>query len=296
MDKSYQKLAESIENAYSIDTLKQSNEAAQQNLQQQIDAYERMIALEKDKKKTDEDKIKDWEQSIDDLQEQQQQLEQDLTTSLGGIGDEADIKSAAEDFVDAWLNAYTEVGDGLSGLQDNFDEFIQNAVKKQLLTQLSSQFIDPILESFNKMFDESSLGGTDLTGAELDAFRELYEKYSELFDERAKAYLEALGIESGTGGETSELSGLSKGIQSVTEETAQALEALLNSMRFFVADSNTQLKSIYAALTSQDALQNPILSEMKMQTALMQSLNNMFSSVIKSGHPTLGGSFIKVSM
>lgn len=296
LDKSYQKLAESIENAYSIDTLKQSNEAAQQNLQQQIDAYERMIALEKDKKKTDEDKIKDWEQSIEDLQEQQQQLEQDLTTSLGGIGDEADIKSAAEDFVDAWLNAYTEVGDGLSGLQDNFDEFIQNAVKKQLLTQLSSQFIDPILDSFNKMFDESSLGGTDLTGAELDAFRELYEKYSELFDERAKAYLEALGIEPGTGGETAELSGLSKGIQSVTEETAQALEALLNSMRFFVADSNTQLKSIYAALTSQDALQNPILSEMKMQTALMQSLNNMFSSVIKSGHPTLGGSFIKVSI
>lgn len=296
LDKSYHKLAESIENAYSIDTLKQSNEAAQQNLQQQIDAYERMIALEKDKKKTDEDKIKDWEQSIEDLQEQQQQLEHDLTTSLGGIGDEADIKSAAEDFVDAWLNAYTEVGDGLSGLQDNFDEFIQNAVKKQLLTQLSSQFIDPILESFNKMFDESSLGGTDLTGAELDAFRELYEKYSELFDERAKAYLEALGIEPGTGGETAELSGLSKGIQSVTEETAQALEALLNSMRFFVADSNTQLKSIYAALTSQDALQNPILSEMKMQTALMQSLNNMFSSVIKSGHPTLGGSFIKVSM
>lgn len=296
LDKSYQKLAESIENAYSIDTLKQSNEAAQQNLQQQIDAYERMIALEKDKKKTDEDKIKDWEQSIEDLQEQQQQLEQDLTTSLGGIGDEADIKSAAEDFVDAWLNAYTEVGDGLSGLQDNFDEFIQNAVKKQLLTQLSSQFIDPILESFNKMFDESSLGGTDLTGAELDAFRELYERYSELFDERAKAYLDALGIEPGTGGETAELSGLSKGIQSVTEETAQALEALLNSMRFFVADSNTQLKSIYAALTSQDALQNPILSEMKMQTALMQSLNNMFSSVIKSGHPTLGGSFIKVSM
>lgn len=296
LDKSYQKLAESIENAYSIDKLKQSNEAAQQNLQQQIDAYERMIALEKDKKKTDEDKIKDWEQSIEDLQEQQQQLEHDLTTSLGGIGDEADIKSAAEDFVDAWLNAYTEVGDGLSGLQDNFDEFIQNAVKKQLLTQLSSQFIDPILDSFNKMFDESSLGGTDLTGAELDAFRELYEKYSELFNERAKAYLEALGIEPGTGGETAELSGLSKGIQSVTEETAQALEALLNSMRFFVADSNTQLKSIYAALTSQDALQNPILSEMKMQTALMQSLNNMFSSVIKSGHPTLGGSFIKVSI
>lgn len=296
LDKSYQKLAESIENAYSIDTLKQSNEAAQQNLQQQIDAYERMIALEKDKKKTDEDKIKDWEQSIEDLQEQQQQLEQDLTTSLGGIGDEADIKSAAEDFVDAWLNAYTEVGDGLSGLQDNFDEFMQNAVKKQLLTQLSSQFIDPILESFNKMFDESSLGGTDLTGVELDAFRELYEKYSELFDERAKAYLEALGIEPGTGGETAELSGLSKGIQSVTEETAQALEALLNSMRFFVSDSNTQLKSIYAALTSQDALQNPILSEMKIQTALMQSMNNMFSSVIKSGHPTLGGSFIKVSM
>ena len=296
LDKSYQKLAESIENAYSFDSLTQSNEAAQQNLQQQIDAYERMIALEEDKKKTDSDKIKEWQDAISDLQEQQQQLEQNMVTAVGGIGDESDIKSAAEDFVDAWLTAYTEVGDGLSGLQDNFDEFIQNAAKKQLLTQLSDQFITPILESFNKMFGADSLGGEKLTGEELDAFRKLYEEYSEIFDERAKAYLEALGIEPGTDGTTEELSGLSKGIQSITEETAQALEALLNSMRFFVADSNTQLKSIYASLTSQDALQNPILAEMKAQTALIQSINNLFGSVIKSGHPKYGGSFIKVSM
>lgn len=296
LDKSCQKLAESIENAYSFDSLTQSNEAAQQNLQQQIDAYERMIALEEDKKKTDSDKIKEWQDAISDLQEQQQQLEQDMITAVGGIGDESDIKSAAEDFVDAWLTAYTEVGDGLSGLQDNFDEFIQNAAKKQLLAQLSDQFITPILESFNKMFGADSLGGENLTGEELDAFRKLYEEYSEMFDERAKAYLEALGIEPGTDGTTEELSGLSKGIQSITEETAQALEALLNSMRFFVADSNTQLKSIYASLTSQDALQNPILAEMKTQTALIQSINNLFGSVIKSGHPKYGGSFIKVSM
>lgn len=296
LDKSYQKLAESIENAYSFDALTQSNEAAQENLQQQIDAYERMIALEEDKKKTDSDKIKEWQDAISDLEEQQQQLEQDMVTAVGGIGDESDIKSAAEDFVDAWLTAYTEVGDGLSGLQDNFDEFIQNAAKKQLLAQLSDQYVTPILESFNKMFGADSLGGENLTGEELDAFRKLYESYSEMFDERAKAYLEALGIEPGTDGTTEELSGLSKGIQSITEETAQALEALLNSMRFFVADSNTQLKSIYASLTSQDALQNPILAEMKTQTALIQSINNLFGSVIKSGHPKYGGSFIKVSM
>lgn len=146
------------------------------------------------------------------------------------------------------------------------------------------------------MFGEDSLGGENLTGEELDAFRKLYENYSELFDERAKAYMEALGIEPGTGGTTEELSGLSKGIQSITEETAQALEALLNSMRFFVSDSNTQLRNIYASLTSQDALQNPILAEMKIQTALIQSINTLFGSVIKSGHPKYGGAFIKVSM
>lgn len=296
LDKSYQKLAGSIENAYSFDALEQSNEAAQQNIQQQIDAYERMIALEEDKKKTDEDKIKEWQDAISELEEEQKQLEQDMITAVGGLGDESDIKSAAEDFVDAWLTAYTEVGDGLSGLQDNFDEFIQNAAKKQLLAQLSDQYVTPILESFNKMFGKDSLAGENLTGEELDAFRKLYETYSAMFDERAKAYMEALGIEPGTDGTTEELSGLSKGIQSVTEETAQALEALLNSMRFFVSDSNTQLKSIYAALTSQDALQNPILAEMKTQTALIQSINSLFGSVIKSGHPKYGGSFIKVSM
>ena len=39
------------------------------------------------------------------------------------------------------------------------------------------------------------------------------------------------------------LSALQKGIQGVTEETAQVIEALLNSMRFYVADSNSELKN-----------------------------------------------------
>jgi hypothetical protein len=39
------------------------------------------------------------------------------------------------------------------------------------------------------------------------------------------------------------LSALQKGVTNITEQTAEVIEALLNSMRFYVADSNTELKN-----------------------------------------------------
>lgn len=312
LDKAYQNLKESIEAAFSISTLESSTRKVQENLQAQIESYERMIALENDKKKTDEDKIKEWGNTVDDLRAEQEKLNEDFLNEVGGFGSEIDFKNQAQAFADAWYEAFMETGDGISGLRDTFDEMLDNILKKQIMLKATDAFLKPLLDQVNSVFESANFGnylesikngtdsafdGANLTLEELEAIRDKAQEVFPEMNEFLKQLMESLNISpEKQEGETAELSGLSKGIQSVTEETAQALESLLNSMRFFVADSNTQLKSIYAALTSQDALQNPILSEMKMQTALMQSLNNMFSSVIKSGHPTLGGSFIKVSM
>ena len=312
LDKAYQNLKESIEEAYSISSFEKATRQAQENLTKQIESYERMIALEMDKKKIDEDKIKDWENTIEDLKKEQEELYRDFINDLGGIGSEEDVKSKAQEFADAWYDAFMETGDGISGLEETFDDMLDNILKKQIMLKATDAFLKPLFDQVNAVFESDSFGnyldsikngtesafdGANLTIEELEAIRDKAEEVFPEMNEFLKQLMGSLNISPDQeSAEAAELSGLSKGIQSITEETAQALEALLNSMRFFVADSNTQLKSIYASLTSQDALQNPILAEMKTQTALIQSINNLFGSVIKSGHPKYGGSFIKVSM
>lgn len=291
LQQSYEKLEQAINDAYSSTSIKVANDMALASINQQIAAYEKMIAAESDKKKTDQDRIDEWKQNIEDLKEQQQQLQEDFVEQLGGFGSESAYKSAAEEFANAWYDAFLETGEGLSGLEESFDDFMNNVVQKQLLMRGTEKILEPFL----KMID-NAVADTILSKEEYDEItKEFDENVKEKLDELYKMIVGQYGIEGGQG-ETGELSGLSKGIQGITEQTAQALEALLSSMRFFVADSNTQLKSLLASLTSQDAIQNPILAELKLQTKLVSSINSMFASVIVSAGHANGGKSLKVTL
>lgn len=54
--------------------------------------------------------------------------------------------SAADAFVDAWLEAFQETGDGLKGLEDNFNEMLLNLVKRQAAMTL----VAPLIENMQK--------------------------------------------------------------------------------------------------------------------------------------------------
>lgn len=84
------------------------------------------------------------------------------------------------------------------------------------------------------------------------------------------------------GGDGSDsLSGLSKSIQGVTEDTAQALEALLNSMRYFTSDSNAVLHNIYNWLVNPPT-ESPLIQELRIQSNYLSSINSLLNSVSKN--------------
>lgn len=307
LQKAYEKLEEAIDNAYSIDTLEESNRLAQENIEQTIAHYEQMIAAEKDKKKVDEKDIKEWEDAIEDLREEQEKLKEDYLTSLGGFGSEADIKSAAQQFADAWYEAFKETGDGLIGLEENFDELLDNILKKQIMLKATDAFLKPLFEQINAIFSSADFGsyiesiingttssfdGANITLEELQAVQDLADKVFPEMNEYLKDLMESLGVEWGTESKDT-MSGLQKGIQGVTEETAQALEALLNSMRYFVSDSNLQLRNILTTLTA-PAPENPYLLELKAQTEQLRLMNSLWSSLSKMS--TGNGRVLKVQI
>lgn len=279
LQKKYEDLEKSIESAYSSSTYDQAQDDAIANLEAQNKALERAQAAERDKKKTDQDRIDEWEQQKLDNLEKIAELERQAIEAYGGFGSDDNIKSAAEDFVSAWLDAFNETGDGLDGLMDKMDEWIENALQKQLMMKLSDRFIKPLLTQFDEMFSEQSAGGREMTEAELEAWRKMYKDSVEGFNREAKATAEALGITPSS--KESELSGLQRGIEGVTETTAQALEALLNSMRYYVSDSNNLLRQFYMSFISADETMNPMLYELKQHTTLLNAIHSLLNSTTK---------------
>lgn len=289
LQKAYQRLGDAIENAYTIDTLNMSTENAQRNIQDQIKSYQNMIAAEEDKKDTDWDRIDEWKEAIIDLQEQADQLRSQKLNELGGFGSGADMKSAAEEFASAWLEAYKETGDGLTALEDKWDEYINNIIMKQLALRGIEKFLQPVMELINKSLEKDSYFSTD----EQAKINEAIEKTKGQLNEFWKGLAEMFQIPI-TGGEDNG-STLNKGIQGVTEETANVIEAYLNSMRYFVADTNMVINNFFAAFTSLDPLQNPMYSELANQTKLLRSIDDRLASVITySGDHPNGGASIKV--
>lgn len=288
LQKAYQRLGNAIENAYTIDTLNMSTENAQRNIQDQIKSYQNMIAAEEDKKDTDWDRIDEWKEAIIDLQEQADQLRSQKLNELGGFGSGADMKSAAEEFASAWLEAYKETGDGLTALEDKWDEYINNVIMKQLALRGIEKFLEPIMKNLDNMIGSDSY----LSNDELEALQKQIDETMPALNEYFKTIAENFGVPI-TGGEDNG-STLNQGITGVTEETANVIEAYLNSMRYFVADTNMVINNFFAAFTSLDPLLNPMYSELNNQTKLLRSIDERLASVITySGDHPNGGAALK---
>lgn len=290
LTRAYEHLSRNIENAYTIDTLNASYENAQRNLEQQIESTQRMIAAEQDKKKKDDERIKEWQDELIKYEEQLEDLRNKKVKDLGGFGSGADMKSAAEEFTSAWMEAYMETGDGLDALNEKWDEFIQNIIVKQLALRGISKFLEPIMKQIDAAIGNDSYLSTD----ELAKIKENIEKLNPAMNDFLKDMMEGFGdLLPKPGSNNTELSGLSSSIQGVTEDTADIIAGYLNSIRFFVADSNMQLQTI-ALFFSADPAQNPMYSEMMAQTRLLRSIDDRLASVITSaGNHPLSGFAIK---
>lgn len=290
LEAEYDNLSDAISNAFSGFQLGTNTQEAIQNLEKQNEQYRAMIENEKEKKKSDKDQIADWEQTIEDNLKKAEELRQQYFTELGGLGSGSDVKDAAEGFVDAWADAFGETSNGISGLKKQFNDFMKNIVKKQAYMKIADHWINKFGDMINASFDEYGQVNYEKLQQAMKWFTEEAMPQMDTALEDMNAYWERLGIN--WTGTTSSLSGLAAGIQGVTEETAQILEALLNSMRYYVADTNEQLRQIFVTMTNPNE-ENPFLKELKNQTKYLASIDKRLDSVI-SATKRASGSHINV--
>lgn len=301
----YEKLKKSMDDAFDTQKLYEYNQKSVDALKKQQKAYQAMINAERGRKKPDEGKIQEWEQQIDDLNTTIQELGESMTEALGGFGSQSNYKSAAEAFSEAWVDAFNEGSDALEALNNKFDEYFNTMLTKQLMNRATSKYIQPILEAFDKAVSEGSEGGNnglDVTKKELEGIKELKDKNLALFNEYAKNLMDVLNVKPAG---SSNISALQQGIQSVTESTAQALESILNSLRYYVATQQADIRIIRDTLLeklgnsisaiTQDTSSSPVLIELRLQTTILTDIRDTLTSCVKGGHKQ-GRNGIKVFM
>lgn len=301
----YNDLKEAMDEAFDISMLAKYNNEMVKSLKTQNAHLEAMIKAESSKKKKDKDKIAEYQKQIKENEKAIKEAEESLTEQLGGFGSKSNYKSAAEAFAQAWVDAFGEGSDALDALNNKFNEYVKNLIVKQATTRLVGKMIEPILKAVDEAVSEGSEGGNnglEVTKSELQKIIDMWGQVGPVLDENLKNLMDAMGYKPGL---NSNLSALQQGIQAVTENTAQALESLLNSMRYYLATQQADVRIIRDTLIErlgvsvgavlQDANNNPVLVELRLQTILLTDIRDTLSSCVKSGH-SQGNKGIKVFM
>lgn len=340
LEREYDKLKESIDNVWDITKLQEYGNELDENINKQIVSLNAMIAAERDKKDTDWDKINEWQEQIEDLRDTLADSANDMIAELGGVGSDENFKTLAENFASAWLEAFQETGDGLSGLQESFDDFMENYVKQQILLRLSDKFLKPMFDEFDSLIatrtdmeqedqeryfelqaqitrlrnaannsviksvaKKAKAAADEIENSEeykrlqkaytdflkpndinTEAIKDWSDKMKEVFGEYNEAAEEIFNQIGWKPGGKANLSALTQSIQGITETTAEALEALLNSIRFFVNQQTIDITAIRNLLDARYSLEsqaetNPMLIELKAQTGYLEIISDRIDRV-----------------
>lgn len=301
----YSELKDAMDNAFDIERLAQYNDEMVKNLKTQNANLESMIKAEQDKKKTDNDKIEEYRKQIEANNKAIEEAEQSLTEQLGGFGTKANYKSAAEEFAKTWVDAYNEGSDALEALNDKFDEYIQNLIVKQATQRIVGKMVEPLLKKIDNAVEQGGEGennGLDLVKAELDDIMTTGKDKLKGVSDMLKSFVDGLGYKPKG---SSNISALQQGIQSVTESTAQALESILNSCRWYIAQQQQDVRAIRTLLEERlgnvvsqaisGGSSNQMITLMEQQSGYLRQICDNWASVMNTGH-SKGGRGLKVFM
>ena len=220
LEKSYKRLEKAMEDSFGSDYIYNYQEQMK-NLQAQADAYQKMADAERSKgRKADDDKIKEYEDNMDDMKHQ-------LSEFFSGT----DLTSAAEDFAKSWIDAYREFSSTTSAMKEKFKEMIDNMVVKSLAGQVMQNILKPVFDAI----DEYSKDGA-LTEKEIANIAAMSVAKTEEINTAMTALMERLtaaGVNIRATG--SSLSGISKDIAGASEESINALASGINTQNFYMS-------------------------------------------------------------
>ena len=251
-------------NYYSEQTRKKAQEALREDsyydaqlaaLMAQRDEIQKQMQLEDEKKKTDKGKMEDYEKEIRELGVAIDEFAKDFADALYGIN----FKDWANQLTEAVVDAWSKGEDAAAAYANKVTELLRQVG----VSAISQQFLQPLIEEQTKGFiQQFEKDNGKLTEFSMQYLANIYNG-AEKAVEYTEAYLEGLkkmGIDLSESSKDAS-SGLYKGTQSVTEDTANLLGSYLNSIRH---DSSVQ-RNLIEQLVSVDVPQMSIIAQAQLQ-------------------------------
>lgn len=202
-----------------------------QMMKEQLEELEKQKKAEEGKKKVDKAAVKDYEDQIDELTVKIQEFGIEMAKEIYGI----DLNSWAEQLGDALVDAFAAGEDAAEAFDNTVSDIMRSLVGKMLTQDLIAPMFDDVRDYLfgeNGVYSKGATGG-DFEMSEEDAIG-LAEKLAGMkgIVEDAKAIYDQINAATdGMLDDKESKSGLSAGIQSVTEDTADLLASYLNTVR-----------------------------------------------------------------
>lgn len=204
-------------------------------MQEQLSELEKQRQAEIDKKKTDDSKVADYENQIAEMKQQIKDFAEETAESLYGIN----LKDWASQLGDALYEAWQKGEDGAEAFKNKVADIMGDVMNSILKISI----LEPAMQQLQKML----FGGDGMSGyfgkdfsldeKELESIADYLMGVSEKTDDyysmldKLNNYMEKKYGISMKEEEEDSGSGLSKGIQNVTENTANLLASYINAIR-----------------------------------------------------------------
>lgn len=204
-------------------------------MQEQLSELEKQRQAEIDKKKTDDSKVADYENQIAEMKQQIKDFAEETAESLYGIN----LKDWASQLGDALYEAWQKGEDGAEAFKNKVADIMGDVMNSILKISI----LEPAMQQLQKMlFGEDGMSGYfgkdfSLDERELESIADYLMGVSEKTDDyysmldKLNNYMEKKYGISMKEEEEDSGSGLSKGIQNVTENTANLLASYINAIR-----------------------------------------------------------------
>lgn len=204
-------------------------------MQEQLSELEKQRQAEIDKKKTDDSKVADYENQIAEMKQQIKDFAEETAESLYGIN----LKDWASQLGDALYEAWQKGEDGAEAFKNKVADIMGDVMNSILKISI----LEPAMQQLQKMLlGEDGMSGYfgkdfSLDEKELESIADYLMGVSEKTDDyysmldKLNNYMEKKYGISMKEEEEDSGSGLSKGIQNVTENTANLLASYINAIR-----------------------------------------------------------------
>lgn len=231
LEYSYSRLEKTAEKTFGADYLRNVNERLRM-LKAEAEAYRKQAEAERSKgKKRDKEAEKEYLEHARDTADEIEGLNRELQEKITGTT----VEKAAEDFANAWLDAYLSFGNTAEAIKEKFRDMMKTMVVNMALSGVVERMIKPLMDMIDERADDRELSSREIAEI-MGAVPGIVDDIDNAMTVAMEA-LKAAGVDVGQlrDATDAETRGIAKGVASATSEEVNAATAVGKTLLYYAS-------------------------------------------------------------